>query len=312
MHYRNLQQYLNLGLKLKKVHRVLEFKQSKWLEPYIKLNTELRKNASCKFDEDQAKLMNNSYFGKTCENVRSYKEVKIVTDKETIEKLGKNERTAGWRIYNQNLAAVMLERKEVKLNKPRYVGTAILGLSKVVMYNFHYKYMMREYPRTKLLFTDTDSFCYHIETNKDIYKEIKDNEWFDFSNYPPEHPNFNESKKLIPGFFKDEFGGNFLLEVCGLRAKMYSILPLEGDKKATAKGINKNTKDDVLTHQNYKDSLFNMQQMTHKMVRIAQEKHKLYTVEIEKKSLSPFNDKKYITREGDNFVSYSYGHYKIK
>ena len=92
---------------------------------------------------------------------------------------------------------------------------------------------------------------------------------------------------------------------------MYSILPLEGDKKATAKGINKNTKDDVLTHQNYKDSLFNQQQMTHTMVRIAQEKHKLYTMEIEKKSLSPFNGKKYITREGDNFLSYSYGHYKI-
>ena len=93
---------------------------------------------------------------------------------------------------------------------------------------------------------------------------------------------------------------------------MYSILPLEGDKKAKAKGINKNTKDDVLTHQNYKDSLFNQQQMTHTMVRIAQEKHKLYTMEIEKKSLSPFNDKKYITREGDIFLSYSYGHYKIE
>ena len=312
MHYRNLQQYLDLGLKLKKVHRVLEFKQSKWLEPYIKLNTELRRNALCKFDEDQAKLMNNSYFGKTCENVRSYKEVKIVTDKETIEMLGKKEKTDKWRIYNENLAAVMLERKEVKLNKPRYVGTAILGLSKVVMYNFHYNYIMENFPGAKLLFTDTDSFCYWLPTNKDIYKEIKENEWFDFSNYSPDHPNFNENKKLIPGFFKDEFGGKFLLEVCGLRAKMYSILPLEGDKKATAKGINKNTKDDVLTHQNYKDSLFNQQQMTHTMVRIAQERHQLYTMEIEKKSLSPFNDKKYITRDGDNFLSYSYGHYKIE
>ena len=184
-----MQQYLDLGLKLKKVHRVLEFKQSKWLEPYIKLNTELRRNALCKFDEDQAKLMNNSYFGKTCENVRSYKEVKIVTDKETIEMLGKKEKTDKWRIYNENLAAVMLERKEVKLNKPRYVGTAILGLSKVVMYNFHYNYIMENFPGAKLLFTDTDSFCYWLPTKKDIYKEIKVNEWFDFSNYSPDHPN---------------------------------------------------------------------------------------------------------------------------
>ena len=235
MHYRNLKQYLDLGLKLKKVHRVLQFNQSKWLEPYIILNTELRRNATCKFDEDQAKLMNNSYFGKTCENVRSYKEVKIVTDKETIEQMGKKEKTDRWKIYNENLAAVMLEKNVVKLNKPRYIGTAVLGLSKVVMYNFHYKYMIKEYPRAKLMFTDTDSFCYHIETEKDIYKDIKGNEWFDFSNYDEKHDNYDESKKLIPGFFKDEFGGKFLLEVCGLRAKMYSILPLEGDKKSHSK-----------------------------------------------------------------------------
>ena len=159
-----------------------------------------------------------------------------------MEKITKKEKCDGWSIYNENLAAVMLERNIVTLNKPRYVGTAILGLSKHIMYDFHYNYVMKDYPNAKLLFSDTDSFCYWIPTNKDIYKEIKDNEWFDFSNYQPDHPHFNESKKLIPGFFKDEFGGKFLLEVCGLRAKMYSIFPLEGDKKATAKGINKNTR----------------------------------------------------------------------
>ena len=92
MHYRNLKQYLDLGLKLKKVHKVLEFDQSAWLKPYIELNTNLRRQATCKFDEDQAKLMNNSYFGKTCEDVRKYKEVKICVNKEEIEKLSKKER----------------------------------------------------------------------------------------------------------------------------------------------------------------------------------------------------------------------------
>ena len=102
------------------------------------------------------------------------------------------------------------------------------------------------------------------------------------------------------------------MEFIGLRAKMYSILPLEGDKKATAKGINRTVKDDVLTHQDYKTSLFNKQQFTNTMARIQAEKHQLYTMEIEKKSLSPFNDKKWITRDGDIFTSYSYGHYRIK
>ena len=276
------------------------------------MNTNLRRNATCKFDEDQAKLMNNSYFGKTCEDVRKYKEVKICTSKEDIEKILKKDNCDGWTIYNENLAAVLVKKNSVTLNKPRYVGTAVLGLSKEIMYDFHYNYMMKDYPNAKLLFTDTDSFCYKIEAERDIYKDIKGNQWYDFSNYVEIHTNFDDSKQLIPGYFKDEFGGSFLLEFIGLRAKMYSILPLEGDKKATAKGINANVKDDVLTHQDYKTSLFEKQQFTNKMPRIQAEKHQLYTIELEKKSLSPFNDKKWITRDGDIFTSYSYGHYKIK
>ena len=84
---------------------------------------------------------------------------------------------------------------------------------------------MKDYPESKLLFTDTDSFCYLIKTDNDVYKDIKGNEWFDFSNYVEVHNNSDDSKELIPGFFKDEFGGTFLLEFVGLRAKMYSILP---------------------------------------------------------------------------------------
>ena len=154
------------------------------------------------------------------------------------------------------------------LNKPRYVGTAVLGLSKHIMYNFHYNYVMKDYPQAKLLFSDTDSFCYHIETDNDVYKDIKGNEWFDSSNYVEVHNNFDDSKELTPWFFKDEF------EFVGLRAKMYSILPLEGDKKATAKGINKNVKDEVLTHEDYKNSLLKKLQMSNKMTRIMQENHK--------------------------------------
>ena len=87
----------------------------------------------------------------------------------------------------------MLDRNIVTLNKPRYVGTAVLGLSKQIMYNFHYNYVMKDYPQAKLLFSDTDSFCYHIETDNDVYKDIKGNQWFDFSNYVEVHNNFDDS-----------------------------------------------------------------------------------------------------------------------
>ena len=89
LHYRNLKQYLNMGLRLKKVHRVLAFNQSPWIKKYIDLNTELRKKAACKAEEDLPKLMNNSFFGKTCEDVRRYRDIKIVTGKKNVKKMQK-------------------------------------------------------------------------------------------------------------------------------------------------------------------------------------------------------------------------------
>ena len=105
-----------------------------------------------------------------------YKNVKICTGKEDIQKLMKKEKCSGWTIYSENLAAVLMNRNAVTLNKPRYVGTAVLGLSKHIMYDFHYNYVMKDYPKAKLLFTDTDSFCYLIEPDNVVYKDIKGNE----------------------------------------------------------------------------------------------------------------------------------------
>ena len=215
-----------------------------------------------------------------------------------------------WKIYEENLAAIQLKRSTVELNKPRYVGMCILDISKVVMYNFHYNYMMAKFPEAKLLFTDTDSFCYWIPTEKNIYKDIRGDDWFDFSNYPKDHPNFSNSNNKVPGKFKDEMGGTLVIEFVGHRAKMYSIKAIQVTKK-TAKGITKSVKEKEIRHEDYKTSLFNSEQMTHKQTRIMQREHELYTVETEKTSLSPFNDKKWITRKGDTFTTYSFGHHMI-
>jgi hypothetical protein len=310
-HYRSLKQYLELGLKIQKVHRVLKFDQSKWLEPYIKLNTGLRQAAKSKFEEDLFKLMNNSFFGKTCEDVRKYKEVQIVTEERRAQRILNKPTVKQWKIYEENLAAIQLQRENVELNKPRYIGMTILNLSKLVMYDYHYKYIMPRYPQAKLLFTDTDSFCYWIPTDSNIYKDIQGNEWFDFSNYPQDHPNFDVSKKLKPGYFKDEMGGNPIEEFIGLRSKMYSILASNGNTKKTAKGVSRRVKDEVITHQDYKETLFKKKTMKHLQTRILQKEHELFTSEVVKSSLSPFNDKKWVERDGDTFISYSYGHYKV-
>ena len=168
------------------------------------------------------------------------------------------------------------------------------------MYKFHYDYMMKKFPGAKLLFTDTDSFCYWIPTESNIYEDIRGEDWFDFSNYPKDHPNYDTINKLIPGKFKDEMGGTVIIEFVGLRAKMYSILAANTNKK-TAKGILTIVKEKEIRHGDYKTTLFKEEQMMHKQTRITQKEHELFTVETKKTSLSPFNDKKWITRDGDSF-----------
>ena len=165
MHYRNLQLYLSLGLKLKKVHRVLEFDQSPWLKQYIDFNTQKRMNAKNSFEKDFFKLMNNSVFGKTMENIRKRVDVRLVTDQKKLSKLVSKPTYVNSKIFNEDLVAVHKIKETLTLDRPAHVGMCILDLSKTLMYDFHYNYIQEKYgSRAKLLFTDTDSFCYEIVT----------------------------------------------------------------------------------------------------------------------------------------------------
>ena len=143
LHYRNLQLYIDLGLKVSKVHRVLEFNQSPWLKQYIAFNTEKRKNAKNAFEKEFFKLMNNSVFGKTMENIRKRVDVRLVTDEKKLLKLTSKPTYVSCKIFNENLVAVHKIKETITLNRPAYVGMSILDLSKTLMYDFHYKYIKR-------------------------------------------------------------------------------------------------------------------------------------------------------------------------
>ena len=159
VHIRSLKKALNHILVLKKVHRVIQFNQQAWLKPYIDMNTELRKKVKNDFEKDFVKLMNNAVFGKTMENMRKQRDIKLVTtDKRRNQLVAEpNYHTTKW--FSENLLAIEMKKTKVKMNKPIYLGLSILEISKTLMYEFWCDYMKPKYgDNVKLCYMDTDSF----------------------------------------------------------------------------------------------------------------------------------------------------------
>ena len=244
VHYRNLRQYLEMGMRITAVHRGISFYQSSWMEPYIRKNTELRKTAANSFEKDFFKLMNNSVFGKTIENIRKRQNIFLIDNRKKAVKLTSRPNFDRATIFDKNLIAVHMKKTEVYFNKPVYVGQAILDLSKTLMFDFHYNYIKKKYKdKAELLFTDTDSLMFQIHT-EDFYKDISYDiqTKFDTSDYPPNHPSgiLTGANKKVIGMFKDEVAGKQITCFVGLRPKLYSF-KIEQDKEVRkCKGIKKN------------------------------------------------------------------------
>ena len=169
IHYRNLQQYLELGMKLKKTHRILKFKQSDWMRPYIDFNAQKITISNNEADKNFFELMNSSIYGKTMENLRKRIKIRVVKNSQDFIKYTSRPTYVNWKVFEKNLAAIHEKKISLTLNKPIYVGFTILELSKWEMYNFHYNFMIRKF-HTRLLFTDTDSLCCGIH-GKNTHKK---------------------------------------------------------------------------------------------------------------------------------------------
>ena len=161
-----MKQALNHGLKLKKIHRVIEFNQKEWLKPYIDINTELTKAAKNDFEKDLFKSINNSVFEKTMENIRKHRDIKLVTTDKKRSKLVSEPNYHTINLISVDLSVIEMKTTEVKMNKPIYLGLSILEISKILMYEFWYDYMKPKYGKdVKLCYMDTDSFIMNIKTN---------------------------------------------------------------------------------------------------------------------------------------------------
>ena len=244
------------------------------------------------------------------ENIRKRVDVRLVTDENQLLKLASKPTYVSSKIFNENLVAVHKIKETITLNRPAYVGMCILDLSKTLMYDFHYNYIKDKYgDKARLLFTDTDSLTYEIKAD-DVYQDFyKDKHKFDNSDYPNESPYFDKTNKKVIGKFKDEAAGIPITEFVGLRSKMYSYIKDIGNGGKKAKGIKKNIIKYNIKHSDYKDTLLNKKQMYHTMKTIRSKNHELSSYEINKVSLSCFDDKRYIHKDGK--TSYAYGHKNI-
>ena len=314
IHYKKLMQCLRLGMKLKKIHRGIKFTEAAFLKPYIDKNTSLRALAKNNFEKDFFKLMNNSVFGKTMENIRNRVNVKLVDSGEQFKKLAAKPNYNGRKIFNENLVSVHMKKTSLTMNKPVYLGMSILDLSKTVMYDFHYRYIKPKYgSKAKLLFTDTDSFLYEIQTEdfyKDISRDVKDR--FDTSDYPEGHPSGIPTgiNKKVLGMFKDEAAGKVIKEFVGLRAKLYSYKMDEGKENKKCKGIKKAVVEKSISHEDYKRCLTTGKEQLRRQNIIRSYEHVLYTEEVNKIALSAADDKRYLLK--DSFDTLAWGHRRIK
>ena len=150
IHIQALNQALQHGLRLDRIHRAIEFDQSPWSKTYIDFNTQLRTAATNDFEKNFFKLMNNSVFGKTMENIRKHRNIKLVTTEEKYLHTVMKPNFKSGVLFGQNLMGCEMGKIKVVMNKPVYLGQAILDLSKIIMYEFHYDYMVPKYGLEKL------------------------------------------------------------------------------------------------------------------------------------------------------------------
>lgn len=305
VHYRMLKLALSLGFELTKVHKCLTYKQKPFLKEYIDLNTALRTKAKSDFEKDFYKLMNNSVFGKTMENVRNRIDFKLIASEEKANRL-KNVNT--FTIFNDDLVGVHIQKQKVKMNKPIYIGHCVLDDSKYTMIDFHYNFMKKKFKNIELCFSDTDSVCYHIK-NDNVYDVIKDNiNYFDLSNYPENHKLFDTTNKKVVNKFKNESIAE-IKEFVGLRSKLYSYITNDDEEHKKCKGVKKYVVKKYIRHANYKNTLLTRENFNISQNVIRSYGHQLYSETTKKIALSAYSDKEYIL--DDNIHTLTHGHYKI-
>ena len=296
VHYRMLKFYIRHGMIIDKVHNIISFKQSKWLEKYISFNTQKRNKAKNDFEKDFYKLLNNAFYGKTMENVRNRLKIKFNKKddhKEIIKQQSKLTFNGIHKSYD-NCDSYTFKQNEVLMDKPIYLGFSVLELSKLLMYETYYDILQPYFGQEniKLHYMDCDSFVLSIET-ENIINDLKNlQDLFDFSNLDKNHELFSNKNKKVVGKFKIETPENIWIdEFVALRSKCYAF-KCGDNSKNKLKGISKSYSRNI-TFEEYHNCLFGreyQQECDNYILRSIN--HEMILQKVKKSTLSVFDDKR--------------------
>lgn len=313
IHIWNLQYYIDeLGLKLEKIHRILRFQHKPWMKGYVDLCISLRQKATHAFDVSLYKLFVNATYGKTLENVRKYRDIRLESSWPKVHKLIKAPNFYRLQMFNENLTAVEMLRSKIVFSKPTYIGFTVLESSKLHIQKFHYNIMQPYFKKNlQLNYTDTDSLIYTIK-KQNVYDFMKKYpKYFDTSNYKVDNPH-----KILPqnarvmGLMKDELAGCCIHRGIFIRSKVYALESENDQYIKKIKGVKGLEVKNSIQFSDYKNCLFNNKNLYCSQNLIVSKKHKLYTMRQTKLALNCFDDKRQILEDG--ISSLPYGHYKLR
>ena len=242
------------------------------------------------------------------ENVRNHRDIKIVTTNKQRNKYASEPNYHTTKRISKNLLIMEMKKTEVKMNKPVYLGQAILDISKTLMYEFWYDYIKLKYEdKARLCYTDTDSVVIYDEIEdfcKDFAGDVE--KWFDTSNYDKndKRPLPIGINKKVFGKFKDELGRKIMTGFCALRAKEYAYITEDDSVHKSAKGTKKCIIKREIMFEHYKDCLFNSKTIIKSQQRFRSDYHRVYTEEVNKIALGSNDDKRIQTSDR---ITYLYG-----
>jgi len=286
VHFKLLKFYLKMGLQLMQVHSVIKFKQAAIFRDYIDHNSALRQAATDDFSKDMYKLLNNSLFGKTMENVRGRKDYKLVNNEASLLKETSKPQFISLHRFAEDLVLVHLFNLNVKLDKPIFIGQAVLDLSKLIMYELRYetlpKYEAEFGGKIEVCGGDTDSlvcFITGINLSEQLHPAMLRDDLLDSSNYVNTHVLWSSKNKARLGCIKDEVCGEVLREAVLLKPKCYSMITLNNKhNKKTAKGVQRCVRE-AITHERYLEVLLIQKEVMCNMCRFDSQDHIVFTIE---------------------------------